>query len=313
MTALRAVAPAKVNLCLYLGQTRQDGLHELVSLVQAVNLLDDVTLEPAPPGASDDEVVCPGVGGRNLAADALAAYRQASGWDAPPQRITIEKRVPVAGGMGGGSSDAAATLRLAARAAGRPDDPLLDELAPALGADVKALLRPGAALVTGAGERVRRLPNLEGLRVLVLPLGERLSTPDVYREADRLGLCRSPDALDARRAELDGALAAGDRLPAELWHNDLEPAARSLCPAIDGALETARAQGAQAAMVSGSGPTVVGIFTEPAPDSDRERPALLDALDGVQRRFPGACVVAPLSCGADQPARAPVTLPGEPA
>ena len=99
--SLFARAPGKVNLCLYVGTPREDGLHPLVSVVQALSLADEVTLEP---GSGDaDEVVCPGVEGPNLAGRALALFREATGWDAPPQRLTIDKRVPVAAGMGGGS------------------------------------------------------------------------------------------------------------------------------------------------------------------------------------------------------------------
>ena len=94
---LAARAPGKVNLCLRVGAPRADGLHELVSAVQAVSLADDLTLEPA--SGPGDEVVCPEVEGENLAARALAAYREAAGWDGSPQRLRIVKRLPVAGGM----------------------------------------------------------------------------------------------------------------------------------------------------------------------------------------------------------------------
>src|SRR3954471_7817773 len=124
--AMTERAPGKVNLSLFVGAPRADGLHPLVSVVQAVSLADELTLEPAPGAA--DEVVCPGVEGPNLAAAALAAFRARTGWAAPPQRITIVKRIPVAGGMGGGSADAAAVLRLAARAAGGVEDAVLHEL-----------------------------------------------------------------------------------------------------------------------------------------------------------------------------------------
>src|SRR5829696_4505435 len=174
---LFARAPGKVNLCLYVGEPREDGLHPLVSVVQALSLADDLTLEPADGAA--DEVVCPGVEGPN---------RAATGWDAPPQRLTIEKRIPVAAGMGGGSSDAAAALRLASHASGLPIPP---ELGPRLGADVPSLICPGRVLMTGAGEHVDRLTAPGPLGVLVLPVDAALSTPDVYREADRLGLTRS--------------------------------------------------------------------------------------------------------------------------
>src|SRR5436305_146296 len=134
---LRTRAPGKVNLCLFVGEPREDGLHPLVSVVQALSLADELTLEPAGEG---DEVVCAGVQGPNLAGRALELFRDQTGWDAPPQRLTIEKRIPVAAGMGGGSSDAAATLRLAAHAAGVA---VPAGLSPRLGADVASLLRPG--------------------------------------------------------------------------------------------------------------------------------------------------------------------------
>jgi 4-diphosphocytidyl-2-C-methyl-D-erythritol kinase len=245
VSVVRARAPGKVNLCLFVGEPREDGLHPLVSVVQALSLADELTLEPA--GAAD-EVVCPGVEGPNLAGRALALYREATGWDGPPQRLTIEKRIPVAAGMGGGSSDAAATLRLAAHAAGRPAPP---ELAPRLGADVASLMRPGRVLMTGAGEHVAPLAPAP-LGVLVLPVAAALSTPAVYREADRLGLTRS----HAELAQLDALVRAGTWAP----ENDLQDAARSLCPLIDAALAAARDAGADHALVSGSGPTVAGLF-----------------------------------------------------
>ncbi len=164
---LHALAPGKVNLCLFLGETRADGLHELVSVIEPLSLADELTLERLPGGApvaaavgagdmgcaaGEDEVACAGVEGPNLAGDALAAFRAASGWDGPPLRLTIAKRVPVAAGMGGGSGDAAAALRLIAHAAGRPaDDPLLARLAPRLGADVPSQIAPGPVLVERGG------------------------------------------------------------------------------------------------------------------------------------------------------------------
>ena len=224
--------------------------------------------------------------GENLAARALAAYRAASGWDGPPQRLTITKRVPVAAGMGGGSGDAAAALRLAAHAAGRPGDPLMAALAPALGADVAAQVAPGRALVTGAGEHVEPLPEPEHGGLLILPSDARLATAAVYREADRLGTPRPAAELDGLAAEVRAGAAAA-ALPPALAVNDLEPAARALCPAIGAALEAARAAGADHAMVSGSGPTVFGVFAGPA------APAAPKPLPRTARRAPGAVAVAP--------------------
>ena len=97
---LEAFAPGKVNLCLFLGPVRADGRHELVTLFESVSLADSISVEAAPGPA--DEVVCPGVEGPNLVGSALAGLRE-RGWRAPPVRVAIEKRIPVAGGMGGTS------------------------------------------------------------------------------------------------------------------------------------------------------------------------------------------------------------------
>ena len=256
-SGIRDSAPAKVNLCLYLGPTRADGRHELVTVFQPIGLADTVELTPAGLGAAADRVLCPGVDGENLATIALRRFRERTGWTGSPVRLTIEKRIPVAAGMAGGSADAGAALRLAARAAGISDDNLLREIAAGLGADVAAQVRPRRYLATGAGERLTPLPAPTPYGVLVLPSNHKLGTADVYREADRQGLPRSPDDLAARLREV--STAAAD-LPDGLIANDLEPAARALCPSIDEALLAARGVGARHAFVCGSGPTVIGLF-----------------------------------------------------
>src|SRR5947209_5356449 len=147
---LHARAPGKVNLCLFLGGRREDGRHELVTLFQSVSLADELSLTIRDAQAREDEVVCPVVEGPNLVSAALAGLRR-RGWDAPPVRIDVVKRVPIAAGMGGGSADAAAALRLAVEVApGRPEE--IAALAAELGADVPSQLVPGLVLGTGAGE-----------------------------------------------------------------------------------------------------------------------------------------------------------------
>lgn len=249
-------APGKINLCLVLGPARdEDGRHELVSVMQSVTLADALTLTAA--SGHGDEVVCPGVGGHNLVTDALELFREATGWAGDPVRITIDKRVPVAAGMGGGSGDAAAALRILSRVAGDAAHHLdLVAVAGQLGADVPAQVRPGRALALGAGERVRFLPPGPPLGVLVLPGRRPLSTAAVYGQADAMGLVR--DDLPARRVEVERHLAA---LPASVAVNDLEPAALALAPEIADCLDEAREAGADHAMVSGSGPTALGLFT----------------------------------------------------
>jgi 4-diphosphocytidyl-2-C-methyl-D-erythritol kinase len=267
MTAYRALAPAKVNLGLFLGPVRQaDGRHELVSVMQSISLADELLLELAPAGAANDELVCPGVpgpAGENLAARALQAFRVRTAWEGPPLRLAITKRIPVAAGLGGGSGDAAAALRLAERASGLGDRGVLWELAAQLGADVPAQVFPGRWLAAGAGERLQELPPPSGsLGLLVLPLEAKLSTAEVYAEADRLGLSRERGELRRLILAMQGALAQEEPLPADegLLANDLQQAAISLCPQIADALAEARLAGAATALVSGSGPTVLGLF-----------------------------------------------------
>lgn len=247
-------APAKLNLCLYLGGARDDGLHDLCSLFEPLALADLITVAPA----EHDEVICPGVEGENLAARALAGLRE-RGWEHEPLRIEIEKRVPVAGGLGGGSGDAAAVLRLAA---GEVAD--LPQLALELGADVPSQLRPALALVRGVGERIELLPAPAEHAAVLLPGGGGLSTAAVFAEADRLGLGRSAAELDdlaVRLREVAGAGASPLDYP-DLLVNDLETAALSLRPDIGAALAALREVGAPQAILSGSGPTAVGLFSD---------------------------------------------------
>jgi len=281
----RALAPAKVNLGLFLGPTRAgDGRHELVTVVQSISLADELTLVPARPGAAADELDCPGLPGpieENLAWRALAAFRAATSWQAPPVRLSVRKRIPLAAGLGGGSADAAAALRLAHHASGLGDQRLLRELAAGLGADVPAQIAPGRWLATGAGERLAPLPDpLPALELLVLPSAEQLSTAAVYGAADRLGLARAPRELERIGEQLAAALALGAPLPAgrELLHNDLQQAALALEPSIGQALAAVVDAGAEQALVSGSGPTVLGLFGHANP-AGRVRRALLELAE----------------------------------
>jgi 4-diphosphocytidyl-2-C-methyl-D-erythritol kinase len=270
-------APAKLNLCLYLGRSRDDGLHELRSLFCPLTLADRIVVTDS----EDDEVVCPEVAGPNLAEAALAALR-ARGWSRSPVRIEIEKRIPVAAGLGGGSADAAAVLRLAG-----DEVEGLAELAAGLGADVPSQLDPALALVGGAGEAVEPLSPPRHFGVVLIAADDGLSTAAVYAEADRLGLGREPDELDSIAGELREAAGAGAS-PLdyrELLVNDLAKAALSLRPAIGGALAALEEAGAEIALVTGSGPTAFGLFKDIA---------AADAAAGrLAPRFAGAIVAGP--------------------
>jgi 4-diphosphocytidyl-2-C-methyl-D-erythritol kinase len=311
MTALRALAPAKINLGLVVGPVRtRDRRHEIASVMQSISLADEVVLEPG--AAGEDELICPGVSGPpedNLAAASLRAFRAATGWSAPPLRVEIVKRIPVAGGLGGGSADAGAVLRLAHAASGLGDLGLLRELAADLGADVPAQVLPGRWLATAAGERLEHLPDpAPPLELLLLPLDAALPTAAVYAEADRLGRGRPARAVAERAAALHAQLAAGQPLPADarLLENDLQAAAIALCPEISQALAEADAAGVELAVVSGSGPTVLGLFPRGAGPAQLSRVAraLAARVPGAARvRSVGAAHAAPAALARGEPRR----------
>jgi 4-diphosphocytidyl-2-C-methyl-D-erythritol kinase len=255
---IRESAPAKVNLVLQVGRRREDGLHDICSIFASLELADELTFLASE--TDRDEVVCPGVAAPNLVDAALLLFRKRVDPNLPGLRVTIDKRIPVAAGLGGGSADAAAALRAANELAGRPLDAAdLRELGKELGADVPSQIEPRHALVTGAGEHVEKL-GLPAMGLVLVPAADGLSTADVYKEADRIESTRDaldPDGLRALAAGPLAALAAG-------VENDLEPAARSLRPAIGDGVDRLRRAGALAAAVSGSGPTAFGIFSGPA-------------------------------------------------
>jgi 4-diphosphocytidyl-2-C-methyl-D-erythritol kinase len=235
---------AKLNLALRVGRPRPDGLHPLCSVFASIDLADEVYVEPA----EADRVECPGVDGPNLAEAALAAFR-ARVPSLPPLSVAIEKRIPVAAGLGGGSADAAATLRAANRVAGEPlDAGALRELGASLGSDVPSQIEPRHALVSGVGEVVEPIELPLGFALLA-PQAEGLSTAAVYAEFDRLGLGREELGCEELRAAAGGAL-----------ENDLQPAALSLRPELAEVLERLGGR----ALVSGSGPTCFALFDRPA-------------------------------------------------
>jgi 4-diphosphocytidyl-2-C-methyl-D-erythritol kinase len=264
MRPLRALAPAKTNLGLFVGPVRaHDRRHELVTVMQSISLADELELGPAAAGAREDEIVSPlvpGPAGANLAARALRAFRDATAWEVAPLRLEVRKRIPLAAGLGGGSADAACALRLCAAASGLGDERTLQAIARELGADVPAQLSPGRWLATGAGEELERLPDpAPPLSLLVIPSAEELSTAAVYARADELGAGRTVSELEELRARMRVALRDGAALPADtsLLGNDLEAAARALCAPLAGELDRVRATEAAPVFLSGSGPTVI--------------------------------------------------------
>jgi len=247
----RRPAAAKINLALVVGPTRDDGKHEVVTVYQRIALADRVAVEPA------SALHVSGFDGDTIVGDALRALARAAGVE-PRWSARISKRVPVAAGLGGGSSDAATALRLANATLDQPlPDDELERLGAELGADVPFFLRNGPQLGTGDGSQLEPLDLPQDYWVLlVLRHGTaKTSTADVYRAFDDRDGARD---FDERKRALHEALAAirRPRDLAQLPANDLASS-----PLVD----ELRALGAFRADVSGAGPTVYALFLHRAP------------------------------------------------
>ena len=225
--------------------------------------------------AERDEVVCPGVEGENLAARALAALRE-SGWERPPLRIEIAKRIPVAAGLGGGSADAAAVLRLAAGEVGE-----LEEIAAELGADVPSQLVARAVAHPRRGRAGRAVARPGRACRRPAPRRRRPEHGGGLRRGGQVGSRAGASELEELADHLKGAAGAGASPLSypELLFNDLEPAARSLRPGIGEALDALREVGAQHGLMTGSGPTAFGLFESLA--AARAAAARLDRDDAI--------------------------------
>jgi 4-diphosphocytidyl-2-C-methyl-D-erythritol kinase len=290
MLRLETLAPAKVNLVLRVGSLRADGYHDIESLLVPLDLADRVAVRVFPGSAGPVTCRCPGRpdldGPRNLAARAAEAFRRRFG-TGDRVDVRLEKRVPVSAGLGGGSSDAAAVLRCLARAYRVRDERALAATGLEVGSDVPFFLGPGAAWARGRGERIRRarLPTLH--LVLAWPRDPALAirAGDAYRW------------LDGARSGCVAAAAVRPSGPFRAAHvqNDLEAPCFQRYPmlrAIRGVLE---AHGATGVIMSGSGPTVFGLFASRrvaraamTAMTERDRGEAVDAfLVRTLRRQPG--------------------------
>lgn len=268
-------SPAKINLVLSVGAPRPDGFHPLATVFQAVSLFDDVTAVPRDDGEFTASVVGEFAGSvptddDNLAvraARALAAYHDLKdGAD-----LLIRKTIPVAGGMAGGSTDAAAALVACGRAWGvLTPQAELAELAAGLGSDIPFCLLGHTAIGRGRGELLTEVMTRGTFHWVFAVSGQGLSTPAVYRELDRLRTARRIPARDPSVPDaLLAALVSGD--PAALavaLSNDLQDAALSLRPELREVLRFGLDHGALAAQVSGSGPTCLYLAEDPTAAAD---------------------------------------------
>jgi 4-diphosphocytidyl-2-C-methyl-D-erythritol kinase len=267
---IRELAPGKVNLVLRIGPRAPNGLHEVCSLFASLDLADEVEVEVDPAG--EDSVECEGVEGPNLATAAVQRLRQYAP-SLPPLRVRITKRIPVAGGLAGGSADAAAVMRAANSFHELPfDDDQLREIAAPLGSDVPSQIAPAHAIVTGTGEQVAPV-ELPDMAVVLVPAELGLATADVFGKADQMRLPRP--ALDP--SDLPALAAEPFNVIASRLENDLQPATLRLRPELGQTIEGLLDAGAVGAQVSGSGPTVFGLFPE-REAADRAAARTPDAL-----------------------------------
>lgn len=251
MSRLTIHTPAKINLCLSVLSRRPDGYHEVEMVMQAVGLYDDVTVEVVPDGITlkcDDKAVPPG--DDNIAWRAASEMLKLS----PGRGVSIEiiKRIPVAAGLGGGSSDAAAVLAACNRLFGLGlSREGLSEIGARLGMDVPFFFYGPTAFARGRGELLTKLPPVGEFWVLLVNPGFETSTQWAYKNLNlRL----------TKRVECNKILRLTLVQMAKRLHNDLEPVTAAAYPVIHEIKDALLSAGALGAMMSGSGPTVFGIF-----------------------------------------------------
>jgi len=285
---VRIAAPAKINLYLHVTARRDDGFHVLDSLVVFADVGDVLTVVPSPtlelkiggPHSHGLE----NLGGDNIILRAARGLADLGGVVAGAE-IRLEKNLPVAAGIGGGSADAAAALKcLAALWEIAPAPSALAELALSLGADVPVCLAGSAAYFGGVGELITPVPDMPALHLLLVNPGVTVSTPEVFRA--RKGAFHPAARLSAMPAT---AAEMGDTL--RVRHNDLETAAMTLQPVIGDVIDMLDAsQGCLFARMSGSGATCFGIFADGALMQDAAvaislaRPAWWVAGSAARRR-----------------------------
>lgn len=259
MLEAKLLAPAKVNLLLRVLGKREDGFHELETIFQEISLADEITFVPAdeismqcsePRIPTDD---------RNLVIRAARMMHERFG--APKVHATLWKRIPFGGGMGGGSSDAAATLRaLAAWCEREPSELELASAALELGSDVPFFLTGGTAYGRGRGEELQAIGGLEEMPLLLLFPNRRVSTPMVFRtlaDQRRGSRTNEPWGLERSRALLERSRWTELR-------NELESAVGELLPELEECKRALEKAGARQALMSGSGSTVFGMFESTA-------------------------------------------------
>ena len=267
MTSVKELAYAKINLYLDVLARREDGFHDVRTVMHSVSLCDEVTVSVKPSLQRSVKIILAGnsrlpVDSRNLAYRAAELFLDATLGSAEVV-IRLNKRIPVAAGLAGGSSDAAAVLRALNRIYKRPlTEKRLLSLAADLGSDVPYCLIGGSALCHGRGEQITRLPERLSLHTVVAVGDEHVSTPEAYAELDRIYADftahrddGAADCLDSLLRSLESGVLSGHEL-----FNVFERAVLPACQCATNIKRVLSDLGATHVLMSGSGPSVFGIF-----------------------------------------------------
>lgn len=255
---MQVQAYAKLNLSLDILRRREDGYHDLQMVMQSISLADTLTITPGA-GRMDTNLSYLPADGRNLAQAAAAAFRAATGLDIQVD-IAIQKRIPVCAGLAGGSSDAAAVLRALNEHTGAGLSPeRLAKIGEAVGSDVPYCVLGGTALAEGRGEVLTPLSPLPPCHVAVCKPSFPISTPQLFARVDTKKITRRPDTQGLIAALGRGDLPDVARRMYNVFEDVLEPRRRAQIDAIKAQLIDCGALGAS---MTGSGPTVFGLFLD---------------------------------------------------
>ena len=255
---MNVTACAKLNLTLDILRKREDGYHDLQMVMQSVSLCDELIVTPAQgEGAMSTNLSYLPADGRNLAQMAAAAFREATGLGGAVD-ISIEKNIPVCAGMGGGSSDAAAVLRAMNEMTGAGLSVAeLAKIGERVGSDVPYCVMGGTALAEGRGEILTPLPSLPHCWVAVCKPSFPVSTPQLFSRVDVRKIVRRPDTAGLMTALEAGDLTGVARRMYNVFEDVMEPRRRGEIDSIKAAMIDCGALGSS---MSGSGPTVFGLF-----------------------------------------------------
>ena len=258
MITLNEKAWAKLNISLDVAERRADGYHDMIMVMQTVSLCDEVCIAFNDSGrvqARSNLSFVPG-DERNLAVRAALCYLRAAGKEGQGMRITLDKRVPVGAGMGGGSSDAAAVLRALNRFYGALSPEALEEIAASVGSDVPFCVRCGTALATGRGEKLETLPDMPACEFVICKPDFSISTPELFRRLDQCSARCHPDTAGLLAALEEGRL---DQICRRMYNvfEDIDDRRMRTVKEIKGCLLDS---GALGAVMTGTGSAVFGVF-----------------------------------------------------